>query len=299
MKGTLDTLADQYINHLMIEKGLSQNTIESYTSDLCNFLNFLKQNKIHIIEDIDTPAIIKHIITLRQNGLEARSRARHLVALRGFFKYLLKEKIIKNDPTRIIDLPKSGLHLPDVLSVDEISSLLNAPDPLKLRGQRDAAMIELLYAAGLRVSELVHLELNHIHTIAGFVRVFGKGSKERIVPIGSYAKIKVEAYLIQARPRLLKNDISKYLFFARNGNPMTRQGFWKLLNKYALIAGIRKNITPHTLRHSFATHMLEGGADLRSVQMMLGHSDISTTQIYTHVTGTQLKNVHKKYHPRG
>jgi integrase/recombinase XerD len=295
----LDLFVDRFIAFLTIEKGLARNTIESYALDIARFLDFLKRNDIHTLSGIDTPVIIKHIIDLRESGLEPRSRARHLAALRGFFRYLVKEKVISNDPSRIIDIPKTGLHLPDVLTVEEITALMDAPDTKKHKGARDAAMIELTYAAGLRVSELVHLEMHHVHLEAGFIRVFGKGSKERIIPIGSYAKTKVETYINQARPLLLKNGVSPYLFFAREGKPMTRQGFWKLLNKYALAAKIQKHLTPHTLRHSFATHLLEGGADLRSVQTMLGHADISTTQIYTHVTGKQLKMVHEKYHPRG
>lgn len=295
----LDLFVDRFIAFLTIEKGLARNTIESYSLDIARFLDFLKRNDIHTLSGIDTPVIIKHIIDLRESGLEPRSRARHLAALRGFFRYLVKEKVISNDPSRIIDIPKTGLHLPDVLTVEEITALMDAPDTKKHKGVRDAAMIELTYAAGLRVSELVHLEMVHVHLEAGFIRVFGKGSKERIIPIGSYAKTKVETYINQARPLLLKNGVSPYLFFAREGKPMTRQGFWKLLNKYALTAKIQKHLTPHTLRHSFATHLLEGGADLRSVQTMLGHADISTTQIYTHVTGKQLKMVHEKYHPRG
>ena len=295
----LDLFVDRFIAFLTIEKGLARNTIESYALDIARFLDFLKRNDIHTLSGIDTPVIIKHIIDLRESGLEPRSRARHLAALRGFFRYLVKEKVISNDPSRIIDIPKTGLHLPDVLTVEEITALMDAPDTKKHKGARDAAMIELTYAAGLRVSELVHLEMLHVHLEAGFIRVFGKGSKERIIPIGSYAKTKVETYINQARPLLLKNGVSPYLFFAREGKPMTRQGFWKLLNKYARAAKIQKHLTPHTLRHSFATHLLEGGADLRSVQTMLGHADISTTQIYTHVTGKQLKMVHEKYHPRG
>lgn len=299
MMADLDLFVDRFLSFLTLEKGLARNTIESYALDLSRFLDFLKKNEIRTIASIDTPVIMKHIIDLRESGLESRSRARHLAALRGFFKYLTAEKIISNDPSRVIDIPKTGLHLPDVLSVEEITALLDAPDTKKHKGMRDAAMIELTYAAGLRVSELVRLEMLHVHLEAGFVRVFGKGSKERIIPIGSYARNKVECYINQARPFLLKNKVSPYLFFAREGNPMTRQGFWKLLNKYALSARIQKHLTPHTLRHSFATHLLEGGADLRSVQTMLGHSDISTTQIYTHVSGKQLKMVHEKYHPRG
>ena len=295
---SLDVLVDQYINYLLVEKGLSKKTIESYSSDLTRYLNFLKKKRIHAITDADTSAILKHLISLRNSGLGAKSRARHLVTLRGFYRFFIEEKVIKNDPTRIIDLPKSGLKLPDVLSFEEVERLLNTPDVNKPIGARDAAMIELLYAAGLRVSELVNLKVQDVNLEACFVRVFGKGSKERVIPIGRYAKEKIEYYIKSFRPRLLKNIASPHLFVARAGKPMTRQGFWKLLRKYGQKAGINRKIKPHSLRHSFASHLLEGGADLRSVQIMLGHVDISTTQIYTHVTREHLKKIHKKFHPR-
>ncbi|MBW2564531.1 MAG: site-specific tyrosine recombinase XerD, partial [Deltaproteobacteria bacterium] len=290
----LDTLADQYLNYLLIEKGLSEKTLDSYGSDMAMYLSFLEKNKINNISDADTPVILKHLISMRDAGLGARSRARHLVTIRGFYRFLVQEKILKHDPTRLIDLPKSGLKLPDVLSVEEVRLLLSIPDTNTPTGSRDAAMIELLYAAGLRVSELINLKLQAVNMEAGFVRVFGKGSKERIVPIGLFAKEKIAAYLKTARPLILKNIVSGYLFVARAGKPMTRQGFWKLIKRYALRAGFNKKITPHSLRHSFASHLLEGGADLRAVQLMLGHVDISTTQIYTHVAREHLKKIHEK-----
>lgn len=290
---------DQYINYLIVEKGLAATTIESYTSDLNKYLLFLKSCKIHQISNTDTTVILKYLLVLRDDGLGVRSRARHLVTLRGFYKFLIQEKQIKKDPTRIVDLPKTGIKLPDVLSVDEIMIILNTPDTTKPRGARDIAMLELLYAAGLRVSELINLNMQDINLEVGFVRAFGKGAKERVVPIGSYAIEKINEYLTHARTLLIKNDVSQFLFVARAGKPMTRQGFWKLLKKYAAQAGISKRITPHSFRHSFASHLLEGGADLRTVQEMLGHVDISTTQIYTHVARDHLKRLHEKYHPRG
>jgi len=295
----LDNLVDQYINYLLVEKGLSDNTIESYSSDLALYLEFLKKNRIKNIADADTALILKHLSALMDSGLGAKSRTRHLVTLRGFYRFLMQEKIVEHNPSKIIDLPKSGLKLPDVLSVEEVKKLLNICDIKKPKGIRDAAMIELLYAAGLRVSELVNVKLQNVSLEAGFVRVFGKGSKERLVPIGLYAKEKIDHYIKSSRPLLLKNMVSQYLFIARAGKPMTRQGFWKQLKKYVLITGIKKRITPHSLRHSFASHLLEGGADLRAVQIMLGHVDISTTQIYTHVAKKRLKEMHEKYHPRG
>ena len=295
----LDTLADQYLNYLLIEKGLADKTLESYGSDMARYLSFLENNKIKDISDADTPVLLKYLIFMRDAGLGAKSRARHLVTLRGFYKFLVNEKILKHDPTRLIDLPKSGLKLPDVLSVEEVRLLLSVPDTNTPIGSRDGAMIELLYAAGLRVSELINLKLQDVNMEAGFVRVFGKGSKERVVPIGLFAKEKIDDYLKTARPLILKNIVSRYLFVARAGKPMTRQGFWKLIKRYALKAGFNKKITPHSLRHSFASHLLEGGADLRAVQLMLGHVDISTTQIYTHVAREHLKKIHEKFHPRG
>ena len=298
-KLTIDAFVDQYLNYLLVEKGLSKKTIESYSSDLANYLRFLKKSRIGSISEADTPMVLKHLISLRKEGLGARSRARHLVSLRGFYKFLAQEKVIDHDPARLVDLPKTGLKLPYVLSVREVESLVEAADTTTPTGLRNAAMIEALYGAGLRVSELITLKLQNVNLEAGFVRVFGKGSKERIVPIGQFAKDKIDAYLRTARPLLLKNQVSPYLFVARAGNPMTRQAFWKLLKQYAKRAGLSKPISPHSLRHSFASHLLEGGADLRAVQIMLGHVDISTTQIYTHVAREHLKRIHDKYHPRG
>jgi integrase/recombinase XerD len=299
MKTSLDTLVDQFLNYLIFEKGLSEKTIESYSSDLSGYLNFLRQNGVKDIANAETPLILKHLIALRKSGLGSRSCARHLITLRGFYRFLAQEKIIAYDPAKLIDLPKSGLKLPDVLSVPEVELLLNIPDMNQPIGKRNAAMLELLYAAGLRVSELVNLKFLDVNLEACFVRVLGKGSKERIVPFGLFAKNKMDDYITNARPLLLKNGISQFLFVARKGHPMTRQGFWKLLKQYAKQAGIKKKITPHSFRHSFASHLLEGGADLRTVQVMLGHVDISSTQIYTHVARDHLRMIHEKYHPRG
>jgi integrase/recombinase XerD len=297
--GPIDHLIDLYRTYLLVEKGLSQNTLDAYMHDLSIFLNLLQSLHIKDIRKVDTTVILKHLISLRDQGLGARSRARHLVSIRSFFRFLLQEKEIDHDPSKLVDLPKIGLKLPDVLSVEEIASLLNAPDTNKPTGIRNSAMLELLYAAGLRVSELISVKLQDVNLEAGFVRVFGKGSKERIVPIGMFAKEKIDLYLSTGRAALLKNTTSSFLFVARAGKPMTRQGFWKLLKKYGNQVGIKKKISPHSLRHSFASHLLEGGADLRAVQVMLGHVDISTTQIYTHVARAHLKDMHDKYHPRG
>ena len=295
----LNRLIDRFITYLLVEKGLSKATLESYSRDLLRYAAFLVRCGRPTVSEADTPLILKHLIELRAQGLGTRSRARHLVSLRGFYRFLAQENVLSADPSKLIDLPKVQLTLPDVLSVEEVRRLLNAPQSRNPQGIRDAAMLEVLYAAGLRVSELVGLKLQDVHLDAGFVRVMGKGSKERVVPIGQYAREKLLFYLGKGRNLMLKNRTSPFLFIARAGRPITRQGFWKLLRRYAEAAGLAKNITPHSLRHSFATHLLEGGADLRAVQVMLGHADIATTQIYTHVANDRLREVHRRFHPRG
>jgi integrase/recombinase XerD len=295
----LGTLIDRFLNYLLVEKGLSRATLESYSRDILRYAGFLDKNNVRRVSVEDTPLILKYLIQLRNEGLAARSRARNLVTVRGFYRFLVREKVLPLDPAKMVELPKTTLKLPDVLSVKEVQQLLKAPDTRTPAGIRDAAMLEVLYAAGLRVSELVHLKVQDVHLDAGFVRVLGKGSKERLVPIGQYARDTVIFYLNQARGALLKGRTSPFLFTARAGRPMTRQGFWKLLRQYARAAGLFKKVTPHSLRHSFASHLLEGGADLRAVQVMLGHADISTTQIYTHVANERLREIHRQYHPRG
>ncbi len=297
--GDLNAWIDRFLNYLLVEKGLSRATLDAYSRDLLRYAAFLGQSGRSTAGGEDAPLILKLLIDLRSAGLGARSRARHLVAVRGFYRFLAQEKLIPADPAKLIDLPKTSLKLPDVLSVEEVRRLLNAPGSASPQGIRDAAMLEVLYAAGLRVSELVGLKLLDVHLDAGFVRVMGKGSKERVVPIGQYAREKTLLYLSNARSRLLADRPSPHLFIARAGRPITRQGFWKLLRRYAEAAGLIKRVTPHSLRHSFASHLLEGGADLRAVQVMLGHADIATTQIYTHVANERLREVHRRFHPRG
>lgn len=298
MQVSCDALLDRYLDFLIVEKGLATQTIEAYSRDLVRYISFLAKSGRTTVSEADTPLILKYLISMREDGLNARSRARHLVSIRGFYRFLAQEQMLSSDPSRLIDLPKSGLKLPDVLTIEEVKRLLNAPDLKKPSGCRDAAMLELLYAAGLRVSELTTLKLQDVNLTAGYVRVFGKGAKERVVPIGQYAQEKIRTYTTGARQALLKDRISATLFVARAGKPLSRQGFWKLIKRYGLRAGLRKVITPHTLRHSFASHLLEGGADLRAVQTMLGHADIATTQIYTHVARDHLKYLHQKFHPR-
>ena len=296
---SINRMIDAYVNYLIVEKGLSTKTVESYSSDLTQYVDHLEKSGIRQIEDANADAILRHLILLRETGISARSRARHLVSIRGFYRFLIQEQQINHDPTRRIEFPKTGLHLPDCLSVAEIDQLLSLPDTHHPTGARNAAMMELMYAAGLRVSELIKLKTHDVNTEACFVRTTGKGSKERVVPIGERAKITVDYYLNTMRSIILSGRTSPFLFIARAGQPMTRQGFWKIIQKYAKMAGIHKKITPHSLRHSFASHLVEGGADLRSVQIMLGHSDIATTQIYTHVARDRLKKVHETFHPRG
>ena len=294
-----DNISDLYTNHMVLEKGLSSNTLESYTRDLTEFSSFMTHNGMKQINEVDTTAILAWIVHLDKNGLSAKSRARHLISVRGLFKYLIQENLLQVDPVKDVDIPRTGLYLPSVMPLEEVEKLLALPDLAKPRELRNAAMLEILYGAGLRVSELINMKVQDINFDAGFIRTFGKGSRERVVPVGSHARTRTLDWIKTGRPMMLKHIASKYLFVARAGKPMTRQGFWKIIKKYCLKADIRHNVTPHTFRHSFATHLIEGGADLRSVQTMLGHADISTTQIYTHISREHLLNMHKKYHPRG
>jgi len=294
----MDELTQQYLDYLIIEKGLSDNSLLSYSADLVQYITFLEKNHINDLNNVDTAVIFSWLINLTKKGLSAKSRARHLITIRGLYKFLVNEKKVTKSPVKNVDIPKTGLALPKIMTVREVADLLDAPDIRKPREMRNAAMMEIMYGAGLRVSELILLCLQDINLDANFVRVMGKGSKERIIPIGSPARAITQKWIKEGRPSLLKKISTPYLFIARAGNPMTRQSFWKIIKKYALLANITKNVTPHTLRHSFATHLLEGGADLRSVQTMLGHSDISTTQIYTHISKEYLMKMHQKYHPR-
>ncbi|OQY51852.1 MAG: site-specific tyrosine recombinase XerD [Desulfobacteraceae bacterium 4572_89] len=294
----MDSWTERYIDFLIIEKGLSSNSIESYSTDLAEYIGFLEKNQIFEKNQVGTAAILAWLVHLANRGLSAKSRARHLVTIRGFYKYLINEKLLSSNPVKGVDIPKIGLALPKIMSIEEVEALLDAGDIKKPKELRNVAMIEIMYGAGLRVSELISLKLQDLNLEAGILRVMGKGSKERIIPLGSKAKSITRQWIDQARPLVLKHTPSQYVFVARAGKPMTRQAFWKIIKKYTVLAGISKNITPHTLRHSFATHLLEGGADLRSVQTMLGHSDISTTQIYTHISREYLIKMHKKFHPR-
>ena len=294
----MDDLLDSFLSYLVVEKGLSENTLESYGRDLKKFLLFIKSRGISSAREIKYGDILDFMTRSREEGLNATTIVRSMVSVKQFFKYLLAEKVLSEDPTAHIKTPKMKKAIPGVISLDDVESILGAPDESTPEGLRDAAMLEILYATGIRVSELIGLKLNDVNFELGFVVVYGKGSKERVVPIGDKAREKLLSYLRDSRPSLLKGREAKALFVTRRGAGMTRQGFWKIIKAQALKAGVTKKISPHTLRHSFATHLLERGADLRTIQVMLGHSDISTTQIYTHVESERLKEIHKKYHPR-
>ena len=291
-----DDLADQFTHHLRVEQGLAKNTIESYSRDLVRYFDFLeKRNQAPAAaSQVD---VMEYVSSLA-GTLSVRSIARNLSALKMFYRFLVSEGKTESNPTRLLSAPKLPRRLPGVLSTEEVDKLLCQPDSSTERGMRDRAMLELLYATGLRVSELVNLKMNNVNLEAGYVRTVGKGSKERMVPMGGKALEALREYLDHGRAGFLKKRSSSHLFLGPRGKPLTRQGFWKIIKRYGLSAGIRKSITPHALRHSFASHLLERGADLRSVQIMLGHADIATTQIYTHVTRERLKQIHEKHHPR-
>lgn len=295
----MNQLLDHFLNYLTVERGLSANTLDAYGRDLARYLDFIEKAGVGQPDEIAPSLVLRFLAQLKETGLSARSRARALVSLRMFHKFLLTEKLATVNPTARVEAPRSMQALPHTLSPTEVERLLAAPvgeDPFACR---DRAMLELLYATGLRVSELVGLKLEDLQLDVGYLFAFGKGSKRRIVPLGEAAIVEVRRYLAEARPFLVRESADLFLFLNRGGRGLTRQGFWKIIKRRAREAGISKNITPHTLRHSFATHLLENGADLRAVQTMLGHADISTTQIYTHVTRERLRKIHEQFHPRG
>jgi len=298
MKGPMEQLIAEYLAYLAVERGLAENSLAAYGRDLRRTTGYLKQAGASSFPQVSRGLVARLLFWLREEGLAPRTVARHIASLRGLFRYLLAQGHVKEDPTAHLETPSPWARLPGVLSQDEVERLLAAPLTSGHLGIRNKAMLELLYAAGLRVSELVTLRLSDVDLEVGYVRCRGKGSKERVVPLGAEAQTWARRYLATARPLLARGHSSSALFLNRFGRPLTRQGFWKLLRAYASAAGIGRRVTPHTLRHSFATHLLERGADLRAVQMMLGHADISTTQIYTHVSRAHLKAVYNRYHPR-
>ena len=294
----MDHIRDSFLTYLTVEKGLSENTRESYGRDVAKFLDFADRTGVRRVEDIEYGDVLDFLTSLKEKGANPKSVARCIVSIKQLFKYLQIEKILKEDPTKHISTPKMKKSIPGVISLSEVEKILAAPDESAAEGLRDSAMLEVLYATGIRVSELISLKLNDVNFELGFAVVYGKGSKERMVPMGEKARDKLREYMRDSRPALLGQRESKSLFVTRRGGGMTRQGFWKIVKKYSALSGVSRDISPHTLRHSFATHLLERGADLRTIQVMLGHSDISTTQIYTHVETERLKEIHKKYHPR-
>jgi integrase/recombinase XerD len=293
----LETQIRTFLNCLRVEKGLSDNTIQAYRRDIAKFAAFAATRGLGA-KDVRRGDVVDFLGTLYRKGLDSRSVARHLVTIRHFFRFALMEGYVQDDPAATIESPRFRHSLPEFLSLEEVDRLLRQPDLTAVVGLRDRAMIELMYSCGLRVSELCGLRVSDLQAEAGCLRCIGKGDKERLVPVGRQALEVVQRYLKTSRPKLLREGSSPYLFLNQKGSKIGRITYWKTLGQYGRKAGLRKALKPHMLRHSFATHLLDRGADLRSVQMMLGHSDISTTQIYTHVVEERLKQVYKAHHPR-
>ncbi len=295
---TFEVRMRSYLHFCRTEKGLAPNTLDSYRRDLAQFGTFLQKESFFLLSSVSLDTLRQYLDGLRTAGLSNRSIARQVATLRGFFGFLLEEEEIISNPTELLVAPQIGSSLPKYLDSANLNHLLESPDEKSPTGIRDRAMLDLLYATGLRVSELIKLRIADLDELQGILRVIGKGGKQRLVPVGSHALASVERYRTTLRPQLLKGRISPYLFVTGQGTAMTRQGFWKLLRAHGKSAGIFRNLSPHVLRHTFATHLLEGGADLRSVQAMLGHADIGTTQIYTHVMRSRLRQTVDQHHPR-
>ncbi len=293
----MEAYLEAFIDYLKVEKGLAANSIYSYNGDLKKYATYLKENGLENPKKINRKDITDFLFMLRKK-VSPNSIARTLSTIKSFHKFLLREKITPSDPADLVDAPKLEKKIPNFLSFDEVTKILKAPNLKKPQGIRERAILELMYATGLRVSELVKLKRSDINLDVGFIKCKGKGSKERIVPLGKIAENFLQKYLNEARAKLAGKKESVYIFLAQGGRPISRQSVWKMIKKIVRKAGIKKKVSPHTLRHSFATHLLERGADLRSVQEMLGHASITTTQIYTHVNQKRLKTIHSKYHPR-
>ncbi len=298
MTSSNQDLIASFSNHLLVERGLAVNTLDAYGRDLGKYLEFISRSGAWL-ETATDKDVLSFLVHLRNAGLGSRSIGRHLASIKSFYRFLVSEGILKESPAAGIRTPRMVRALPDALSIEDCDRLLGQPDAKTPIGLRDKAMLELLYATGLRVSELISLSINDCNFITGCLLALGKGNKERLIPLGQVAMKYLKEYLLSCRPKWARRFSTNTLFISRTGKGLTRQGFWKIIKKYAKRAGIYKPITPHTLRHSFATHLLERGADLRSVQILLGHVDISTTQIYTHVARKRLKEIHERYHPRG
>jgi len=295
-----DIFIKEYLTYLKLEKNLAENTIKSYQTDINSFFNFLIDKRIKDLNNINTKNLNDFFVVLKKVGLQPSSASRYYSSLKGFFKYLYLSGYIKNNPTEKIRAPKTSKKIPQVLSIEEIDEIFSKPDVKNKFGLRDRTILEVLYACGLRVSELITLKISDLHLNESVISVFGKGSKERIVPIGRSAIKWLKKYLLESRPLLEKKSKSlNYVFLNTRGTKLSRMGIWKIIEQYVSEANIMKDVHPHTFRHTFATHLLEGGADLRAVQEMLGHSNLSTTQIYTHIDREFIKQEHKLYHPRG
>ncbi len=289
---------ENFLNYLTVERGLSQNTIVSYKRDLARFMGHFESKGVREIRELKRQEIVEYLLTLKDRGLSGNSVARALAALKSFYRFLVQENFIKEDIAGLLYSPKLTRPLPVTLTIGEVDKLLSAPEARGWMRTRDRAVLELMYATGMRVSEVAGITTESVNLDVGFVRCKGKGGKERIVPIGRKAKAALSQYIEKVRKGLVKGKVDAHLFLTRFGRKMSRQSIWKMIKRYARSAGIKKDIAPHTMRHSFATHLLERGADLRVVQEMLGHSDISTTQVYTHITRERLKAIHKQFHPR-
>jgi len=295
----MEEAIEGFVYYLVAERHLAGNTVEAYRRDVTRFASWCADLDLLDPGQVGREHVADYLVHLDQEGLGLRSIARARSSIRQLFRYLVRERLLTEDPTALVQAPRFPKPLPDVLTAIQIEALLAAPDPATTLGLRDAAMIELMYSTGLRVSELVSVALHQIDLEAGLVQVHGKGDKERLVPVGDRARVLVKRYLLAARPQLDPSTQAPELFLGRRGHGMTRQNFWQRLRRYAREVGIPNRVSPHVLRHSFATHLLEHGADLRAVQAMLGHADITTTQIYTHVTRERLKQLHARHHPRG
>lgn len=295
----VDEAIDRFLHFLAAERRLSAHTVEAYGRDCAELSGVLGRRSVTAVEDVEAADVVAFLSEMKERGLSARSRARALSAVRGLFRFLQREHVVEVDPSGDLRRPRQGRRLPASLSRETVGALLEKSgggvDDLV---ERDVTMVELVYATGLRVSELISLKLPQVNLEAGYLTVVGKGRKERAVPIGSYACDRLKRYLEEVRPSILRGRLSNHLFVTRRGRAMTRQSFWQRLRKLALRADVRQRFSPHTLRHAFATHLVEGGADLRAIQLMLGHADIGTTEVYTHVAGERLREVHKKFHPR-
>ncbi|WP_088102352.1 site-specific tyrosine recombinase XerD [Halalkalibacter urbisdiaboli] len=295
----MHTHVEEFLHYIRVERGLAENTVQSYRRDLLQYVHYIQQVEgLPTLQKVNRQDIVQFLYFLKQQGRAETTIARTIASIRALHQFLLRERIVEHDPSVHLEIPKTVKRLPKVLSLEEVEALLEAPKGEDVFAIRNRAMLETLYATGIRVSELIGLTLADTHLTMGFIRCVGKGNKERIIPLGTAATKALQHYIESARGKMLKKQQHEVLFVNHHGKPLSRQGFWKILKQLAIKANIEKELTPHTLRHSFATHLLENGADLRAVQEMLGHADISTTQIYTHVSKARLKDVYALYHPR-